>query len=416
MLRHILNIMWNERGSNVALWVELVLASLLLWFFTDKLTTYYRVYQMPMGCDIEHVYKLNFDMLTPNSPEWQDLGPDSVHMYEDFQRIVDRLEHCPMLEATSLSRNSFPHQGSNSTYSVYRDTMHSNMLVRQVTKGFFDVFKIEWYGADTPDLRADFSGRTVILSEASAKQLGYSPIESARGDKLRLESDSDSPTFSVLGVYKDMRMHHFSTSRKAIFLPFPVEEALRQLPTPAYLEVGIRVKPEEDHDFMHRFRAEMGDQLHVGNIFLDNIERWTEQRDLFHKGFMNELHRITLLALFVAACVVLGVIGAFWYRTQLRREQIGIRMALGDRPRRLLWMYLAEGELLLAFTVPFPVVGYYLCGHFGLLDYAHLELSWRPLLGISITYAILGLFILLGVWLPARKAVQVPPCEAIRNE
>ena len=79
-------------------------------------------------------------------------------------------------------------------------------------------------------------------------------------------------------------------------------------------------------------------------------------------------------------------------------------------------MYLAEGELLLAFTVPFPVAGYYLCGHFELLDYAHLELSWRPLLGISITYAILGLFILLGVWLPARKAVQVPPCEAIRNE
>ncbi|MFA5650753.1 MAG: ABC transporter permease, partial [Proteiniphilum sp.] len=40
----------------------------------------------------------------------------------------------------------------------------------------------------------------------------------------------------------------------------------------------------------------------------------------------------------------------------------------------------------------------------------------RYLIGFGITYLLLAGMIILGIWLPARKAVKVPPAEALRDE
>lgn len=45
--------------------------------------------------------------------------------------------------------------------------------------------------------------------------------------------------------------------------------------------------------------------------------------------------------------IALGIIGTFWFRNQARRNEIGLRMALGSSRNKLQAQYIAEAILLL---------------------------------------------------------------------
>ncbi|MCS3065035.1 hypothetical protein NXX40_23660 [Parabacteroides distasonis] len=49
MIRHLLQLIWNQRKQNAWLWAELLLVSVFLWFLVDYLYVMGRTYTAPLG-------------------------------------------------------------------------------------------------------------------------------------------------------------------------------------------------------------------------------------------------------------------------------------------------------------------------------------------------------------------------------
>lgn len=90
-------------------------------------------------------------------------------------------------------------------------------------------------------------------------------------------------------------------------------------------------------------------------------------------------------------------------------------MTLGDRPKVLLWRYVGEGMLMLAFTLV-VVVPVFLFVVQGSYDGGEAVKLWLHLLGLLLVYVLVGLMIVIGVAIPAWRAVRVNPAVAIRED
>jgi putative ABC transport system permease protein len=117
------------------------------------------------------------------------------------------------------------------------------------------------------------------------------------------------------------------------------------------------------------------------------------------------------LAVLLAA---LGIYGLISYSVNHRVREIGVRMALGARPRDVLRQLLREGMRLAAWGVAL-----------GLLAAAAVSRAVSGLLfGISsrdpVTFAAVPLLLagvaLLACYVPARRATRVDPLTALRHE
>ena len=118
-----------------------------------------------------------------------------------------------------------------------------------------------------------------------------------------------------------------------------------------------------------------------------------------------------LLALVLAAS---GVYGVLAYRTQLRRHEIGIRIALGAERRNVLWLILRQGLRLAALGVILGLA----------LTVALTRFTVHLLYGVSpadpVTLALvtllLGLMATAASLLPALRAMRIDPMAAIHEE
>lgn len=79
----------------------------------------------------------------------------------DILELVDRLRRRPEIEAVSLSQNSYPYNGSNSTDQVRYDTLVADnwTIRRMVTPDFVRVFRYQGARGETPEQLAEMLER-----------------------------------------------------------------------------------------------------------------------------------------------------------------------------------------------------------------------------------------------------------------
>ena len=122
-----------------------------------------------------------------------------------------------------------------------------------------------------------------------------------------------------------------------------------------------------------------------------------------------------LLALFAALSLVLACLGIYAvlsYSVELRRQEIGVRMALGARSVDVIRMIAADGMKLAGAGAAIGIT----------LTAAGARLLSASLYGVkpfdpvtlAAVCAVLGIVALLACWIPARRAAATPPSTALR--
>ena len=116
------------------------------------------------------------------------------------------------------------------------------------------------------------------------------------------------------------------------------------------------------------------------------------------------------VALLLAAT---GVYGVKAYVVARRTREIGIRMALGATPGRVVWMVVRDGLVASAAGI---VVGLGLSAGAGV---AMRSLTYQgraaDAMVLVAAVVILGLAALLASWIPARRATRIAPIAALRG-
>lgn len=418
MTKNILKIMRNECKSNILIGVELMIVGLFLWVIVDKTYSRTTQYSKPLSFDTEHTYIAHLDYLSEHSPMYQsDLSEEVQTQY--LHTIMDRIAKYPGVEAVSASLHSSPHIGSNRSTTIGHDTISMNLLLRAVTPDFFKVFQWKSVNGSTDELVKALERGELIISPEVAKKLfpdGSNPV----GQEIQLSFGRENQYGQKVGaVSTTIRYDNYIDYNEYFAEPFS-EDYFKYLSGShvSVVELCFRVSPDADHDFIPRFREEISEQLRLGNYFLSKVEYIPDNKRTFQADNRYILYRDGFMGFFLLVNILLGVVGVFWFRTQARVREMGVRIAFGDTPRQILRSYYAEGIILL-FIALIPAIA--LMYYFTTIDFMVNE--WitkysfgRFLISYAITFVLLGLMIIIGIWFPARKVVRIPPAQALATE
>ncbi len=185
---------------------------------------------------------------------------------------------------------------------------------------------------------------------------------------------------------------------------------------PSSLEVCLRVKPGTSKDFPEHLMNLSASQLSVGNLFILKVHDYENIRNDFQQGNYNQVQVRFWMMGFLLLNILLGIVGTFWFRTQHRRSELALRVAVGSS-RMQLWGRLNKEGLLLLTLAALPAA--VICYNIGYLDFTDGYMEWgiiRFLITFVVTYFLMAIMILAGIWFPARQAIRIQPAEALREE
>lgn len=231
------------------------------------------------------------------------------------------------------------------------------------------------------------------------------------GQRFYLFGDT-TKTYRLGAALQNVRYHDYDQARSSYSMM--VKQSFYYIG----LELCVRVREGQDNDFIERLKADSESQFRIGNIFISEIRSFKDIRRNYQQAWTNDIRNYVMGMGFLLLNIFLGLLGTFWFRTQQRRSEIALHKAHGATDRAIFGRLLSEGILLLAIVTPVAL----------LIDYnlAHLELnSWRNgttlewdrlLLCAAISFVLITLMIVIGIGIPARKAMKVQPAEALHDE
>jgi putative ABC transport system permease protein len=253
--------------------------------------------------------------------------------------------------------------------------------------------------ADTVDKPA-----VVIINRAMAER--FWPGESAVGKRIG-RPGQDPRWQTVVGVVNDIA---FPANLSEPYTRFQAFRPMTQSPPPG-VNIALRtsVPPEALTSPLRAAAAELDPT--------QPVHRVRTARSLVDQGLGSISLLGTLLGAFAGlglALAAIGIYGVTSYTVIQRTGEIGIRMALGARPKDVLWLVLAKGSRLVLAGSLLGIAGAYAVSR--LLVAAIPTLPTRDPAAQAIVTAVLVFVALLACYLPARRATKVDPIVALRYE
>ena len=441
MITKILKQMWNQRGTNAWIFLELVIAGFFLWTVVDPVYVLTVRHFMPKGYEEEGRYILNVGAYMPGHGLCDTtLTADQVK--EAYLRLVRLVKDCPEVESVCIVNNaSFPNSGSWSGNQFYPDTA-SVSADRHVHVQHYETFVDE--GSDifrTYGIKDVHTGEDLILPEDA-----YAKVRCYLSEHLALQLfgttdvkgkkvyDSKRQDFEVGGVFKDIKHRDYENYYNLSIKVSPSVWAWS--PASFHLLNAIIFRLKEDVDveaFKTRFKAEVAPHMKTANFYFNGLQPFKEARiaNAEMRGVYNKLRLQYSLASFTLLCIFLGMVGTFWVRCNARRQEIGLMRSLGASVGKVRFQFYGEATLLvsMAFVCILPALAHVakVNGMYGgstissnLVD--NLIANWWTesiphfLMVSLITYLLLLAVAVIGTAIPVSRATKVLPADALRDE
>ena len=252
----------------------------------------------------------------------------------------------------------------------------------------------------------------IMVSENFARETWGSP-SAAVGKQLR--EFPSMPWREVIGVIQDVRQKGVQEKAPEIVYWPPMTEYLFGDKTPQTVRTetfAIRTERAGTQAFLNEVRQAVWSVN--ANLPLASVRTMQE---VYDKSVARTSFTLVMLGIAGSMALVLGLIGIYGvisFTVSQRQREIGIRLALGAQKGNVLQMVLREAAKMALVGV---VIG--VCAAFALT-----RLMASLLFGVTahdpVTFAavaaLLMFVVLLGCYVPARRAMQVDPLVALRYE
>jgi predicted permease len=273
--------------------------------------------------------------------------------------------------------------------------------VRMVTPGYFRAMGMRTLGGR--DIAWNESAPEMVLSETAAR--AFWPGQSAVGQRIAFRGDSIGEP--VVGVVNDARQ----TSLSIVAGPV-VYVSMRRF-MKLFHTMTVVVRGRGDEAALVATIREAVRAIDPG-IPLFNIQ---SMQDIVDQSTALPRLNAMLLAVFGGAALLLaalGIYGVVSYTVAQRRQEIGVRMALGARASDVLALVLREGAALAIAGVAIGVGGAMFATKF--------IQSWLFEVGRGdpATFVLVGaglvVIAMVASYIPARRAAMVDPLLAMRAD
>jgi predicted permease len=393
----------SPRSASLLVAAELSLAVILLIGAGLLVRSFAHLQRVPPGFNPDAVLTLEVTMSGRKYEE-------GARVYEGYRQIRERLARLPGVTAVgAVSALPLSQMFAWGPITVEGRTPPAgekfiNADMRMVSGDYFRAMEIpllEGRFFDEQDLGT--KPRVTIVDQHMAQQLW--PGESALGKRVRLEGGPNPPWVTVVGIVGRVKQYTLDTdSRIAMYL------AHTQFPTRAMnLVLKSRTTPES---LAGPVRAEM--RAIDADLPIYNVRPMSARVD---ESLARRRFSMLLLTLFAALALGLAAIGTYGvmaYLVSQRTRELGIRLALGATPGRILRMVVGQGMFVA--TVG-GVVG--IAGALAMTRLVRTLLfgveSTDPTTFVSVI-VLLAAVALVASGLPARRAARVDPVAVLRGE
>jgi len=292
----------------------------------------------------------------------------------------------------------------------------------EVSDGFSGVYPAEFVPARHGNIKRgrflnqrdmDEKSKVIVIPQYYANQLFPPSGENALGGRI----DCNGLSFKVVGIYESEWNRH-------VYIPFTTARMLMaDRKNFGNLTISLKnVTTEEDGteaeegirqtlSATHNFSPEDDNAVYISNDF---------KNALTGKSAMGILDTcVWVLGILTLLTGIVGISNIMFVTVKERTHEIGIRRAIGAKPRKILTQVIAES---VSITVIFGYIGVVLgtvvtqiiamvVGNDGPLrnPTVSLSIAFEVTLVLILTGALAGLF-------PAMKALKVKPVEALRDE
>ena len=420
MIKHIIKLIWNQRKSNSWLLGELLLVTVCLWYIVDYLLVVLYTFSAPVGFDLDHTYKFEFNAREEGAEGYLTPGEHPAKAGEDLWEAMERIRRMPGVEEVALSRFGVPYNSMDNYQPLRRDTLSDavSCRIQFVTPEYFDVYRIGSAISGNPEeLKDGIGGMKVIITRDAAERLF--PEKSVKDAvKQTVYTNNNSGTMTIGGISQEVRRSEFSKVGARIY----INQSEAQVKTVSaemlpWMEVSVRVKPEADRNFADTFMQEKSDQVEIGNLYLQNIIPLSNIREDALRDGKGEMKTRLSILLFLLVNIFLGIVGTFWFRTRQRQGEMGLRMALGATRGQLRMTVLGEGLVLLTLAFIPAIVICLNIAFANLIDSNLMDNSFlRFTGGMLVTFLLVAGMIIAGIWYPANEAAQLQPADALHYE
>lgn len=348
------------------------------------------------------------------------VGPSREAYYRE---VLDRIESMPEVESASainhlplagdvwgtrvaIEGRPLPQPGQElrATYRVTRPGYFRTMGVPLRSGRDFDE-------RDAPDAPG-----AAIVNETFARRQwpGADPV----GQRITLDDVRDTEHaprwLTVVGVVKDVKQDDWTAAPSGeVYVPFEQARSFYDSPSLHFsamtLVIHTRVAPLAIANAVRERIASVDRGIPVANV--------QSMEQVVADALWQPRFNLELLGLFAGLALVLaalGLYGVMSYSVAQRTPEVGLRMALGARPRDVLRLVIGEGMRLALLGL---VIGV-------LAAVWLVRLMAGLLFGVEATdpatfaavAALLFAVALVACWVPARRAARVDPMISIRHE
>ncbi|MBI2948778.1 MAG: ABC transporter permease [Verrucomicrobia bacterium] len=283
--------------------------------------------------------------------------------------------------------------------------------VHAVSADYFRALKIPMVRGRSFTVQDTGAASAVVINERMAQRIW--PDAEPIGQSVKLGGrNSPGPWLTVVGVTQTARGHTwYDTASDVWDISVPLDAPVQAGTSFAWLNFYARTASDAA-GFAEPIRKAIASVDPDQPILsIRTMEEWLHQAGFSRRAFAMAMSLFGALSLLLAA---VGIYSLISYAVSQRTREIGIRMALGAQQSNVLGMVLKKGMVLALIG---STIG--LIGTFALTNVIASQLygiqPTDPLTFAGVTGLLLGTT-LLACYLPARRATQVDPMEALRQE
>ncbi len=393
----------RRRTTRLLVVTELTLAVMLLVSALSLTMSIYRFWRLDWGFPVDHRLTLAIDVSGTTHP-----SPEAVRRF--YQEAVSRTAALSGVRSAALASSLPVDQASAPVFAVRlegaqgaskgREPYQALAAQRAVSPDYLRTLSIPlWRGRAFTEQDREGAPAVAVINASLARRLWKD------ADPIGRRIEFNGRGLTVVGVARDVAIRNLLVGPEyEVLLPFA------QAAQPGMTLVAhTSAEPAGLAGNVRQIIRELDPDQPVTNVF--TLE-----------GLREELFRpirvaLSVLLLFGGSALLLatvGIYGVIAHSVAARSREIGIRMALGARGRRVLWQVVGEGARL-------ALAGVLLGGAGALLltQVLSARVWWLERFGPATMLGAAGLFVavaLAGCGLPAWRAARIDPVATLRDE
>jgi predicted permease len=394
--------LWRRFGANLVV-VELAVAVVLLVSAGLLGKSLYRLLHVEVGFQPEHLATVEVELSQVDYPK----DPEQS---QAARKILERLSTLPGVQSVGLTSVLPVSFNGNTTWIRIAghpyNGEHNEVNQRDISHTFFSTIRAKLFeGRFFTEFDDSSKPRVVIINQTLAKK--YFPGEDPIGKKIGDTKLSPDSLREVVGVVEDIRDGSLDAEIwPAVYYPFA------QSPDTDFNIIARTSQSEAS------LLPAMVAAIHEVNPGIGTMNEMTIANKI-NQSPSAYIHRSSawLVGGFAFVALLLGVVGLYGviaYSVGRRTREIGVRMALGAQRKSVYQLILLEAAWLIGIGI---VAGLFCAVGAATLIRGLLfgVRSWDAAT-LAAVACVLAVFALLASYIPARRASQVDPMEALRYE